>query len=270
MRSAVRAGMRIGWRTAGSGRGRAIFVHCTLASSRSLLPIMQLLDLGGEKIAFDLPGHGESAEWDGQGDYLRRSVDVAGSFLESPSDVIGHSFGAVVVLSLMARRPDLVSRAVLVEPVFFAAAAGTDAYDLNDAEYAEIRAALNENDREAATRKFTAIWGTGEAWPELPEAQRRSMMSRIHLVAASAPGLVDDSTGILTEGRLERIEAPVLLVRGAETHPVIGEIFDSLRRRLPSTASVVIEGAGHMVPVTHPEETARMIGRHIGGHASAS
>lgn len=215
--------------------------------------------------ALDLPGHGGSGDWTGRGDYLTRCVDVARSFIDGPTDLVGHSFGAVIALSLMAQSPELVRRAVLVEPVFFAAAEGTKEYDRNAAEYDEIRAALDAGDREAATARFTAIWGAGDPWHELPSAQRRKMASRTHLVAAAAPGLMDDSTGILSAGRLERVTAPILLVRGSDSHPIIPAILDSLACRLPDTAQSVVDGAGHMAPITHPKETAALVNLHLHG-----
>lgn len=263
MPSGLCAGLPTSWIARGDGPRRALLLHCTLASGRSLLPVMERLGDDLSMIAPDLPGHGRSAAWDGQGDYLLRCADMAESLCEGPVDLFGHSFGAVVALALMVRRPDLVRSAVLVEPVFFAAAAGTEAHARHEAGHARVRAALDAGDRDLATERFTETWGAGQAWSEIPAAQRRAMTERIHLVAASAPGLGEDSAGILEPGRLDRVAAPVLLLRGAETEPVLPEIFRTLGSRLPAAREAVVPGAGHMAPLTHPAEVAALTRAHL-------
>ncbi len=249
----------------GTGPRQVLLVHCTLASARSLVPVMDALDGSALTMtAFDLPGHGRSGDWTGNGDYLSVAAEVAEGFCAGPVDLVGHSFGAVVALALMVRRPELVRSAVLVEPVLFAAAeAGSGAQGRHAAAHDAIRAALAAGDREGAARRFTGIWGTGPAWAEIPAAQRRAMRDRIHLVEASRPGLSEDSTGILAPGRLDRVGAPVLLLRGADSPPIVPEILATLRARLPRAREEVVAGAGHMVPLTHPERVAALIGAHL-------
>jgi pimeloyl-ACP methyl ester carboxylesterase len=74
--------------------------------------------------AFDLPGHGQSADWDGHGDYGRRTAEVAATFYTEPLHLIGHSFGAVTALRLALAAPEGVRSLTLIEPVLFAAARG--------------------------------------------------------------------------------------------------------------------------------------------------
>ncbi len=269
MQTGRRAGLTVAWRSRGHGPRPSLLIHCTLASSRSLLPLMEGLGEETTSVAFDLPGHGESADWTGGGDYLARSVDVARSFVEAPVDILGHSFGAVVALSLMVRHPDLVRRAVLIEPVLFAVARGTAAHDRHVADHGDVLAALADGDRERAAARFTAIWGAGPPWTDLPASQRGAMVSRIDLVRETGPGLSEDSTGILRPGGLERIRAPVLLLRGAETHPVIPVILDGLAGRLPGAEHAVVSGAGHMAPITNGAAVSDLVRRHVGARSSA-
>ncbi len=261
--SETRAGIATAAITRGEGARPALLLHCSLASARSLVPLMDRLGDVLSMTAIDLPGHGRSDPWTGEGDYLARCTDVAESFCDGGRVLVGHSFGAVVALALMARRPDLVRSAVLIEPVLFAAAAGTEAFEAHRQGHGAIRRALAAGDRERATALFTGAWGTGQDWSAIPEAQRRAMADRIHLVEASAPGLSEDSTGILAKGRLDRVGAPVLLLRGAESHPVVPEIAQGLLRRLPDAREQVLPGAAHMAPLTHPEAVAGAIRAHL-------
>lgn len=262
MPSETRAGIDTHWIDVGEGPCPALFLHCSLASARSLRPVMERLD--NPSVAISLPGHGQSADWDGSGDYVARAADVAETFCDGPCDIVGHSLGAVVALSLMVRRPDLVRRAVLIEPVLFAAAAGDEAHDAYRQDHAAIMEAIDKGEREAATRAFTGIWGASQSWDTLPQPMRQAMTDRIHLVAATAPALDEDANGLLEPGRLEAVTAPTLLIRGGRSHPVIPAIFKALSRRLPDVHEAVVPGAGHMVPITHPTEVAPLVQGHFG------
>ena len=262
MPSETRAGIETHWINVGEGPRPALFLHCSLASSRSLKPVMERL--GEASVAIDLPGHGQSADWDGSGDYVARATDVAETFFNGPRDIVGHSLGAVVALSLMVRRPDLVRRAVLIEPVLFAAAAGDEPHDTYRQDHAAIMEALDKGEQEAATRAFTGIWGASQSWDTLPQPMRQAMTDRIRLVSATAPALDEDANGLLEPGRLEAVTAPTLLIRGGRSHPVIPVIFEALSRRLSDVREAVVPGAGHMVPITHPKEVASLVQAHFG------
>ncbi|WP_185962218.1 alpha/beta fold hydrolase [Palleronia caenipelagi] len=264
MPSGIRAGLDTAWIQRGEGVREALMLHCGLASGRAFLPLMAELSDGLSMTAFDFPGHGRSGPWDGSGDYIRRASEVAESFCEGPRDVIGHSMGGVTALTLMTRRPDLIRSAVLVEPVFFAAARGTEAHRQHEVKDAVFREALHAGDPMRAAQVFTTIWGGGRPWEMVPDEQRQTMADQMPLIAATEPALVNDSNDLLGAGRLEAISAPVLLVRGGQANPVIGAIFDRLAARLPQAQVTVIEGAGHMLPMTHRAQLATKIREFLG------
>lgn len=67
-------------------------------------------------VAPDLRGHGRSA-WDPPWSLAAHVADMEGLADElAPAVVLGHSFGGRLVLELAARRPDLVPRAILLDP----------------------------------------------------------------------------------------------------------------------------------------------------------
>ena len=53
---------------------------------------------------------------------------------------------------------------------------------------------------------------------------------------------------------------PVLVMQGGATQPIMSAVTEALSARMPKAQIAVIEGAGHMVPVTHPEAVAEVIG----------
>ncbi|WP_231558928.1 alpha/beta fold hydrolase [Paracoccus sp. PAMC 22219] len=51
----------------------------------------------------------------------------------------------------------------------------------------------------------------------------------------------------------------MLLIQGADSPAVIGGIIDALAERLPDVGRATIPGAGHMAPLTHPDQVAGLI-----------
>ena len=64
-------------------------------------------------LAPDLRGHGRST-WEPPWTFAQHVEDLVDTF--GPADWVGHSFGGRLVLELAARRPELVRRAVLLDP----------------------------------------------------------------------------------------------------------------------------------------------------------
>ncbi|CAN0585902.1 unnamed protein product, partial [Ectocarpus sp. 12 AP-2014] len=62
--------------TLGQGPRQALAIHCTMARSGAWKGVARALDDIAEITAFDLPGHGQSADWDGQGDLVAHVADI--------------------------------------------------------------------------------------------------------------------------------------------------------------------------------------------------
>lgn len=247
----------------GHGARQVLALHCTIAHSGAWKGLARVLGDEARFTAPDMLSHGRSPDWDGQGGFQDRILQNAQACLEARSDVIGHSFGATVALRLAVERPDLVRSLTLIEPVFFAVA-GQDAPDLIEQHGRDARPyleALKRDDRTLAARLFNRMWGTadGPRWPDLPEATRAAMIRGIHIVPTVDQALFEDSAGLLRPGVLDRAVMPALLLRGRLTHPVMTAISRGLVRRLPDAHEAVIDGAGHMLPITHPKETAEHV-----------
>ena len=246
----------------GTGPRAAVMSHCSLAHSGAWTPLAALLAGRLSMTAFDLPGHGRAPDWDGVSDLHDVATGWAAALAgNGPVDLIGHSFGATVVLRLALERPEAVRSLTMIEPVLFAAArqAGDPAFAAHQAATAPFEAAWAAGDTVAATRMFVGIWGAGTAWDDLAPAQRDAMTAQIGFVSATAHILTDDAHGLLAPGRLEALARPALIVTGAESPAVIPAIARALAARLPDAAHRVVPGAGHMVPLTHPAPVAEEI-----------
>ncbi|SMO63833.1 alpha/beta fold hydrolase [Paracoccus laeviglucosivorans] len=231
----------------------ALALHCAMGNGSYWRPIAaDLADLV-QVTAPDMPGHGKSPDWDGAVDYHTAVTREAAALIQRPLDLIGHSIGATVALRIAVAAPEAVRSLTLIEPVLFAAAKDPDA----DADMEEIRT-LAETDPAEATRQFLSVWG-GLDWASQTEAGRSRLIRQIALVNAGNMALVHDSANILRDGGLEGIDAPVLLVMGGNSPPVIPAIADALAARLQDVGRATVPGAGHMLPITHPKQVAELI-----------
>jgi lipase len=246
-------------RSFGDGPRRVLALHCTLAHSGAWRGLAGVMGQDATFVTPDMLSHGRSPDWDENGDFQDRSMAAVENLLEPEMDIIGHSFGATVALRLAVAHPQKVRSLTMIEPVFFAVAL-QDAPELvaqHDEDAEPFADAIRSGDMALAARVFNRMWSNGgPRWPDLPETLRATMTRAISVVPACRDALYDDLAGLLAPNVLKRVTAPCLLLAGSETHPVIGAVNDGLVRRLPNAQSAVIDGAGHMLPITHPAQTA--------------
>jgi lipase len=256
------------WRVWDRGALRPVLaLHCSLAHSGAWSGLVERLQ-GVTVTALDQPDHGRAEPWDGQEELHSLTTRLSLAWAErlaatGPIDLFGHSFGATVALRIALQRPDLVRSLVLVEPVIFAAAKTDPAYAPFRAEHEMVASLMAEGRREEAAALFHAGWGTGEAFADLPERQRSYIIGRIHHIGAQNPVLLDDAAGLLRPGGLEGIRVPVLMVEGGDSPPIIDAVQRRLCARLPRVTRLIVPGAAHMVPITHPDVVARSVQMHL-------
>jgi pimeloyl-ACP methyl ester carboxylesterase len=209
-----------------------------------------------------MPSHGGSADWDEVSDFSDTVYEAAAATLDdTPMDVVGHSFGAVAALRLAITFPEKVRSLTLIESVFFAVAL-QDAPETmadHDARAAPFFGAVNAGDISLAARSFNRMWSDGPIWHSLSERSRAAMIRAIHVVPDTFGFLYEDAKGILAPGVLDAATMPSLLVRGSKTLPAVTAINDGLEARLPNASQAVIDGAGHMAPLSHPAQVSDAI-----------
>jgi len=233
-----------------------LFIHCSLAQGRSLRALDAALG-PAHSTFFDLPGHGKSGAWV-EGDHHGETCAVADGLLNGPAHLIGHSYGGTVALRMAVEAPQKVSRITLIEPVMFVAVKDAAARDAHRRAFAPFVQAMEQGDLARASEVFTAMWGTGPGWQDLPQTARERIASQIHMIPAASPVIEEDNIGLVA--RLGQISCPVDLIEGSDSQPVMSHILDGLAARIPQARRHVIDGAGHMVALTHPEKVAVTLG----------
>lgn len=254
-------------RTLGQGPRPVLALHCTMAHSGAWRGLAE--ELGDEMTlhAADMLCHGRSPDWDGQGDFQERMAAAAVAHMSGPMDIIGHSFGATVALRIAVEFPERVRSLTMIESVQFAAIkdSHTSLLAENAQKMGPFHDALRNGDTYLAARLFNRGWGAerGPRWDELPQKSRDAMARGVVIVPACSPSIIEDVPGLMRAGGLDKVDMPVLLMRGGETDASVAAVHDSFATRLPQADNVVVPGAGHMLPITHPGETAAHLRRFL-------
>jgi pimeloyl-ACP methyl ester carboxylesterase len=253
------------------GAGNAVIcLHSSTGSHAQWRSLTTQLGDGCESIAADLHGHGHSPAWpmaaanslDVDADALWQQWRSGGA--DRGIHLVGHSYGAAVAMQMALRRPHLVRSLTLYEPVPFGVI-GSRAPD--DAAYGEILEIaesvawlVRQGDLERAARIFVAYWGGSAAWTAMSESQRATIVARIVTVPRHFEALFGATWSAPV---LARLTMPILLLQGRQTRAPAQRIASILSDTLPHLQRRVIEGAGHLGPMTHAASVNTAILRHL-------
>jgi len=259
------AGRDVGIRRAGNGDPAMLF-HCALAHSGAFSPLMAALAGRFSMVAFDLPGHGQTA-FDPALDFHDQTLEIAVALLEQQaksSHVIGHSLGATVALRLAVERPDLVASISLYEPVYFSMlhAENRVAYNQEMIDSKGFSSAAIRTDWPTAAREFLRRW-SAEDFDKISAAQQAYILQTIPLIIASSQAIIEPEKGGRVFEKLANIQVPVTLMAGQSSPKVVHHILDAIGSQIPQAKRFVLDGAGHMGAITHAAAFAELVLAHL-------
>lgn len=256
------------WHEAGSGGQKIVLLHCSLAHGGAWKGVMKLLSPDFKLYAPDLPGQGQSQDWDQKILFQDQSVIATVGLLNEigePCHLIGHSFGATVAMRIALEFPELVKSLILFEPVFFGCLQDAknpmyEEWSVREKPYTDL---VERGDFEGASKAFMELWGTGAKWENLPSSQRSYIKDRIHLIAASSRSIITPGKNRMRLSDYEKVAKPVYLLEGENSPPVISEVQKTLEHTFPNALSNIIGNSGHMAPITHPKEFSDEVRRFL-------
>ena len=156
-----------------------------------------------------------------------------------PSHLVGHSLGGDIALAVADRRPDLVLGVTVYETPL----SWMDFWPNNTAGASSIDAGP-----EKGAESFMIRLIGQRRWDALPERTKDARRRE-------GRALVEEMTSLRAQApwSTEAIDCPVIVGRGenASAHHVTGTEW--LAANLSNARLVVLEGAGHGAPVTHPD-----------------
>lgn len=254
-----------------------VLAHGFAASSQEFVFQREALGQRARVVLFDQRGHG----WSGWGDHRSATIEQLGDDLgrvidRQPDDtrivLIAHSMGGMAALALASRRPELFGDRV--RAVALLSTAGGRLPSM------EVPRRIGRVAARSGTASFAAhlLWlfapvidrlrpfrkPWGRRWllgrlfggHEPPEGAADLMLKMwvrtpMSMVTAFYPALVRYNK---TEGLAALHSVPVLVLSGVEDRAIPFERSRNLAEDIgPNARLVLVEGAGHMVNLTHPD-----------------
>ena len=243
-----------------------IIAHCSSASHKEWLPLIEELTADWHVLAPDFIGYGQSDAWPedkvftGQAD-LAILLELAKT-TDKPVHLVGHSYGAAMALEAARELGPTVRSLTLVEPVAFNLLRTERRPEWDEIEklgVAVLSAVSNGNDRDAAAA-FMRYWLGRMRWWLSPEKFKAAITTTIRKVALEFMIVIEAGARL---SDYASVTAPTLLIVGGKTRAPARAIADMLGATLPNAALTVLKGAGHMSPFTHPSEVNRLIADHL-------
>jgi len=243
-----------------------VLVHSSGMSARQFKLLRAALS-EWRVLAPDLIGYGESAPWTEPGPFdIRRDVEVvlaAARYAGAPVHLVGHSYGAL--LCLRAAREMPMRSLALYEPVAFGVL-----HDCGDAAVMQDLARLGPalftpemDGTDAWMGAFAEYWQGAGAWAAMPLHVRERFSSAPHKTFHEVDAIRLDT---LPASAYEEIQAPTLLLQGGETTIAEARVCALLEQALPAATRHVVDGAGHIGPLTHANEVNAEVLAHLEAH----
>ncbi|MEM6995376.1 MAG: alpha/beta hydrolase [Myxococcota bacterium] len=262
--------MRLALRHA-SGHGTPIlFIHGSFEDHHGWAPVVRELGhtVDNPTLVYDRRGHSASTDVDGQG-HLAHDVDDAIALLNARCPgavhVVGHAYGASIAIALAHRSPALVRSAFLYEPPLFGllGASPRDAALLTGVKAAIARAAglIRDGALELGTAHFFDRVALGDgAWARLsPATQARMLLNADTWIDQSK----DPQRLEIDFLHLVPLGARVSLVSGSASLPTFRRVSRIMHVGLAEAHAVVLAGAGHAAPNSHPRAFAAALAQHL-------
>lgn len=242
-----------------------VFLPGLFGQGKNFTQIAKSLEPDYQSVLLDLPNHGAS-DWTEEFDYLEQADLVAEHLRstvasEGPINLVGHSMGGKVAMTLALRHPDIVSRLTVVDMSPVARE--------SDGEFEHLLSSLLALD-------VDAISSRGEAHEQLKEQIPQDMvrgfllqslartddgfqwLPNLELLQASLPIIAD----FPHFGDMQ-FEGPVLWVAGEKSDYITEAEEPAMRELFPRTLQTTIKDAGHWVHSEQSEVFTQVLKRFL-------
>ena len=255
-----------------SGSGDAVvLLHAGASSARQWRKISPQLEQRYRLLAPDLIGFGDTPAWAGPDELTHDDQAALDRALieatdEQPVDLVGHSYGGATAVRLVLAAPAAVRSLVLIEPIMTPLLAEAGEHELFEEyrTFAESFIAQVDAGRDGgAMQSFIDHRNTAGTWAATSDESRARLVAVARQTADAFKSNLNNPT---TLADCKAITAPTLIICGENTTEPERLVTHILKDAIPESRYAIVEGAGHMSPLTHPDEIARLIDAHLRGN----
>jgi pimeloyl-ACP methyl ester carboxylesterase len=257
-------------------RGQVVALHCSGAGAGQWRYLAESLGGHCELLAPEHYGCDSVGPWSGEhafslADEALRTIaliDRAGDKVH----LVGHSYGGGVALHAALARPDRIASMALYEPSAFhllkqMGRPGAEAH----AEIARLVQQVCEGaitgDLRSAAAAFVDYWNGAGAWASLRPAVQQALIRWMPKAPLDFRALLEEPT---RASAYRALGFPVLILRGEHARRPSRLLAEGLASLMPASRLMVVDGAGHMGPLTHAPEVSALIVQHVAAAETAA
>ncbi|WP_343520157.1 alpha/beta fold hydrolase [Sphingomonas sp.] len=260
-------GRRLHYRDIGQG-SPIVMIHGLAGQMRNFAAVAALLSPHHRLILIDRPGSGHSPgrgadTLTGQAALIAELIDQLG--LDQPL-VVGHSLGGAVAMALALDHADRIAGLALVAPLTQVQEEVPAAFRGLMIASPLVRAALAHTlaipmIRLRSAQSREVLFAPEPVTPDFETEYGGAMLARprAFYAASSEMVAVNDALAPLA-ARYGEIDLPVRILFGAQDAILDAQLHGTrTAAAIPGARCTIVEGAGHMLPVTRPERVVAFL-----------
>jgi pimeloyl-ACP methyl ester carboxylesterase len=233
-----------------------VFLHGLGGTSASWAADLEALSSRYRCIAWDAPGYGDSPPaaapltFAALADEVVALLDALGI---GRASLVGLSLGGMVAQHTALRHPSRVDRLVLMST--------SPRFGLDGTRPDEWRAArLAPLDAGAEPADFAEEVLRGVAGPNISDAALAAQVAAMRRIpAAGLRAMIDCLVTHDTLDRLRDVQAPTLVVVGADDEETPSSYAEAIADRVPGARLAVVPGAGHLLNAEAPDAVRTLL-----------
>jgi pimeloyl-ACP methyl ester carboxylesterase len=253
-----------------------VCLHSSASSGGQWRSLTEALSRERRVIAPDLYGYGKNAAKDSGTDFgLEDELDWLEPLISHAGDqfsLVGRSYGGLIALLIALRHPERVQAVAIYEPATWSIAVHADSNHPGAKEIDALRQGtiqmVDKGESLRAAELFVRYWAGECSWDAMSQERREITAAGMRKVRNEFAGeIAAHKQGSHTVEKLGTITAPIGYFMGAQTKASVRRVAEVLVPSLRNVRLEVLEGLGHMGPVTHPAIFNRAIQEFLSGNA---